>query len=99
MGATPQQLVDFYGWKSANMAQEYVSTSKFALQNMASKLAVDSAGTSSEEVPGSSEEVKANFELELPESVEEDEQMSGIVYKNCNIEKLVVIQNVQTFNM
>ena len=39
MGATPQQLVDFYGWKSTAMAQEYISTSKFALQNMATRLA------------------------------------------------------------
>ena len=27
-GATAQQMTDFYGWKSANMAQEYISTSR-----------------------------------------------------------------------
>ena len=37
-GATAQQMTDFYGWKSANMAQEYISTSKNAVNNMAALL-------------------------------------------------------------
>ena len=78
MGATPQQLVDFYGWKSTAMAHEYISTSKFALQNMATRLAGkgtdDTSNIQADEcvVDSSSSsipmpEVRANFELELPE--------------------------------
>ena len=37
-GATAQQMTDFYGWKSVNMAQEYISTSKNAVNNMAAIL-------------------------------------------------------------
>ena len=37
-GATIQQLTDFCGWKNPKMAQEYVSTSKKAVTNMANML-------------------------------------------------------------
>ena len=37
-GATTAQLVDFYGWKSANMANQYISTSKELLATMADKM-------------------------------------------------------------
>ena len=37
-GATAQQMTDFYGWKNVNMAQEYISTSKNAVNNMAALL-------------------------------------------------------------
>ena len=35
-GASAQQLISFYGWESFNMPQEYISTSKRAVMNMAS---------------------------------------------------------------
>ena len=41
--ATAQQIVDFYGWKSASMAQEYISASKKAVQNMANMLKPESS--------------------------------------------------------
>ena len=31
-------MTDFYGWKNVNMAQEYISTSKNAVNNMAALL-------------------------------------------------------------
>lgn len=37
-GATANQLMDFYGWSNSKVAQEYISTSKVAVKNMASKL-------------------------------------------------------------
>ena len=37
-GSTPQQMVDFFGWKNVQMTQEYISTSKSAVQSMASHL-------------------------------------------------------------
>ena len=41
-GATPQQMVDFFGWKSMSMPQEYISTSKHAVSKMATLLAPQS---------------------------------------------------------
>ena len=35
-GASAQPLISFYGCKSVNMPQEYISTSKRAVMNMAS---------------------------------------------------------------
>ena len=44
---TAQQMTDFYGWKSVNMAQEYISTSKNAVNNIATLLkSPESAGES-----------------------------------------------------
>ena len=48
-GATAQQMTDFYGWKSANMAQEYIATSNAvktmaALLKAAGPLVVDGPG-------------------------------------------------------
>ena len=40
-GSTSAQMTDFFGWKNPNMCQEYVSTSKPAITNMAMKLAGD----------------------------------------------------------
>ena len=38
-GATAQQMVDFFGWKSHGMTNEYISTSEHQITNMAQKLA------------------------------------------------------------
>jgi integrase len=37
-GATPQQMIDFYGWSNVSMPQEYITTSKAAVKNMAANL-------------------------------------------------------------
>ncbi len=37
-GATAQQMIEFYCWKSESMPQEYISTSKKATNNMAGLL-------------------------------------------------------------
>ena len=63
-------MTDLYGWKSANMAQEYISTSKNAVNNMAAllkatgPLVVDGPGTGPVEdsndqlKPGSGEQLE-----------------------------------------
>ena len=38
-GSSSAQMTDFFGWKNPNMCQEYVSTSKPAITNMAKKRA------------------------------------------------------------
>jgi hypothetical protein len=38
-GSTSNQMQDFFGWKHPSMCQEYVSSSKPAIRNMAKKLA------------------------------------------------------------
>ena len=38
-GATAQQMVDFFGWKSHGMTNEYISTSEHQITNMADRLA------------------------------------------------------------
>ena len=37
-GATPQQMIDFFGWANVSMPQEYITTSKAAVMNMANHL-------------------------------------------------------------
>ena len=37
-GATPQQMVDFFGWKNQSMTSEYISTSNYQLNTMADRL-------------------------------------------------------------
>ena len=38
VGATSEQMCDFFGWSNVKMAGEYVSTSKAAVRNVANKL-------------------------------------------------------------
>ena len=85
-GATAQQMTDFYGWKSVNMAQEYISTSKNAVNNMATLL-------KSPEFAGELE--PAEDDLGLQESSLLPEQSTA-----CNSEparKSIIIHNL-TFN-
>ena len=44
-GASAQQLISFYGWKSVFMSQEYISTSNCAVMNMASLFSNPAAST------------------------------------------------------
>ena len=43
-GATAAQLTDFFGWKNPAMTTEYLSTSKMAVNNMASLLVPEKSG-------------------------------------------------------
>ena len=37
-GASPQQMMDFFGWQNPSMPQQYISTSKSAIKTMANHL-------------------------------------------------------------
>jgi hypothetical protein len=50
-GSSSEQMTEFFGWRNSSMCQEYISTSKPAVVNMAKKLAGDTS----------------NFTLEYPE--------------------------------
>jgi len=62
-GSSSAQMTDFFGWKNASMCQEYVSTSKPAITNMAKKLVGD-VGAFSMEDPEVEVEVEVVHEME-----------------------------------
>jgi len=51
-GATVAQLMDFYGWKSVSLPQEYVSSSKVSVKSMATKLQGTSTVDNNVSLPG-----------------------------------------------
>ena len=61
-GDSAQQLISFYGWKSVNMPQEYISSSKHAVMNMASLLSHPAASTVKNSI---------NVEIKTSESTED----------------------------
>ena len=38
VGATSEQMCDFFGWANVKMAGEYISTNKVAVKNVANKM-------------------------------------------------------------
>ena len=58
-GSSPQQMQDFFGWKSPNMTTEYITTSKAAINKMATFLNPSTAETPEETVAG--KKVKEDF--------------------------------------
>ena len=66
-GASAQQLISFYGWKSVNMPQEYISTSKRAVMNMASLLSNPAASTVENSI---NVEIKTSETTENPANTE-----------------------------
>ena len=55
-GATPQQMVDFFGWKHPSMTAEYISTSRHQIDAMAGRLGtVDEEGTEKKKEEGGKE--------------------------------------------
>ena len=68
-GATSDQMQDFFGWANAKMTTEYISTSKAAVKNLASKL-------QGREVQVSSEKASVQEPREVQEQ-DHTEQFSG----------------------
>ena len=66
-GASAQQLISFYGWESFNMPQEYISTSKRAVMNMASLLSHPAASTVKNSI---NVEIKTSENTENPANIE-----------------------------
>jgi hypothetical protein len=70
-GSTSEQMTEFFGWRNAAMCQEYISSSKPAVKNMAMKLGAAAAADPATD----------NFELGEPEvevevEVSEDTDMA-----------------------
>ena len=90
-GATPQQMVDFYGWKLTNMAKEYVSTSKHAIKTMACKLECHEKTETVESPPSEMDSKAVSNKLVLSDVLD--------MTKFPNVTKLVVVQNVNQLNL
>ena len=78
-------MQDFYGWKSANMTMEYISTSRAAVQSMASSLypleaAGMSAGIMEPEAAGKTLAIKPTGDI--PDHSIKNNQKVIIVYGN-----------------
>ena len=86
-GASPQQMIDFYGWKNCQMPQEYISTSKVAVKNMAHHL-----------MPKSTEEAASANEVQSTES----NKFSGNYLSNDERSRLIQNNRqvifIQSFN-
>ena len=54
-GATPQQMVDFFGWKHPSMTAEYISTSRHQIDAMAGRLGTVEEGTEEKKEEGAKE--------------------------------------------
>ena len=93
-GATSAQLVDFYGWKSTSMANQYITTSKAMMDGMANKLIGDEEGQMqpakvANHRPGAEQEPGADQELgdKLADSGPEDETGKERQGKNRTADK------------
>ena len=102
-GATAQQLTDFYGWKSASMANEYISTSKSALQTMASKLGCsEKLNVSDNKQEKTSDVPIPNFDLGEPDMTDLQQshyRLSENFMAFPNASKVVIVQKIENFNM
>ena len=45
-GASAQQMRDYFGWKNPNMANEYISTTKRSVKQMAERMLPTGSGSS-----------------------------------------------------
>ena len=95
-GATAQQMTDFYGWKSVNMAQEYISTCKNAVNNMAALL--KASGLPPVLGPGAGPAVDSNDELEPGSGVQlEQPALKSEPYKKIIIHSLTINNGTTNF--
>ena len=77
-----QQMQDFFGLKSASMTMEYISTSKSAVQSMASSLCPPEHGLSAKvekmEIAGISAEIKEEQEASVSSAESVVPQTDGL---------------------
>ena len=75
-GATSEQLIDFYGWKSSSVSRQYISLSKPAINGMAAKLAVSSKTvTNIKQEPNDALNSTDSSEKKLLPHIEQDSEM------------------------
>ena len=82
-------MQDFFGWQSANMAAEYISTSKPAISNMAVALAPEG------KVEDSVTVAAAQLDSSLDETSENLSSTNGLELKSGSSN---ILQNVTTAN-
>ena len=73
---TAEQMQNFFGWKNASMCQEYISTSRPAVMNMAQTLGSFDLGQPEVEV----EDVSDLVMVEVMEDEEKNEDLSDLVF-------------------
>ena len=73
---TAEQMQSFFGWKNASMCQEYISTSRPAVMNMAQTLGSFDLGQPEVEV----EDVSDLVMVEVMEDEEKNEDLSDLVF-------------------
>ena len=98
-GATPQQMVDFFGWKHPSMTAEYISTSRHQLNTMAGRLAsVQEEGAEQERgSKGRKKKKKRKRETSSSSSSSsesEEEERSKKISKKGKRDKKVIIINM-----
>ena len=99
-GATPQQMVDFFGWKNQSMTAEYISTSKHQISSMADKLATvrgepkERKRREEEETCKRSKKKKRKEEDSSSSTSSEEEMERKKISKKRRGEKKVIIINM-----
>ena len=93
-GASVQQLMDFYDWNNPNMPQQYVSSSKAAVNSMANKL---QQGGSSDDHTESKTAAQKNNEYHSSSSSNLFQNKNLFVIKSS--QKIVIIENVKCENL
>lgn len=83
-GASSEQMVDFFGWSNQKMTTEYISTSKTAVMNMASRLAESEESEEKSKSPGD------RF-TSCPESISNLHTPSNVIFRNTD--KVFVFPN------
>ena len=102
-GATPQQMVDFFGWKSTDMTAEYISTSKKATFDMANLLLPGSKSSEEPNKPAPVETSGSTYQDSAPCATEtKSGSVSGVtgfesksedIFRVTKNEKVVIIQS------
>ena len=102
-GATPQQMVDFFGWKNPSMTAEYISTSRHQITSMANRLATvrEESGKPSaskkkrkeeeEETCKASKRKKKKRKEESSSSSSEEEERKKITKRRKGDKKVIII--------
>ena len=96
-GATAQQMVDFFGWKSHAMTSEYISTSEHQLDAMAKRLSTTEKDGRSRHKESKKAKKRKKKERETKEEEEEEEEDAsseegyGRVIKKDSGKKVVII--------
>ena len=94
-GASVQQLMNFYCWNNPNMPQQYVSSSKAAVNSMANKR--QQGGSSDDHTESKTAKQNKNNEYHSSSSSNLFQNKNPFVIKSA--QKIVIIENVKCENL